>query len=224
MRGLPADPEFDVVVQSPQLSVQFGLRVKHRQAPFAMRPARVRHGCARSGPASHQIRGLLDRVAVSVVEGDRCPLPDRQAAVCTIDVDDLGGAPLTTPRSGRLEEFEWRPASRAEAPAHAGAVVHADAGQPAREVIAVPDGRPRSPCLEQRLLHRVLGLAIVPEDGERECVQRLASVATRASNASSGRDSLLVIRLADPITPLLTLPEAILLTRVCGCFRAGFWR
>src|ERR1022692_2892093 len=49
---------------------------------------------------------------------------------------------------------------------------------------------------------------------------RLASVATRASNASSCRDSLVVIRLADPITPLLTHPEAILLTRdarILGC-------
>src|SRR5471032_556822 len=111
------------------------------------------------GPASHQIGGLLDRVAVPVVEGDRCPLPDRQRAGGTVHVDDLRSAAVTTGRRGPLEEFEWRPASRAEAPADAGAVVHTDTGQPAREVIAVPDGGPRSPCLEERLLHRVLGLA-----------------------------------------------------------------
>lgn len=42
---------------------------------------------------------------------------------------------------------------------------------------------------------------------------RFVSADTTASNATSGRLSLDVIRSAEPITPLLTLPEAILLTR-----------
>src|SRR5450631_1044678 len=55
---------------------------------------------------------------------------------------------------------------------------------------------------------------------------RLASAATTASNSSSGTDSLVDTRLADPITPLLTLPEAVLLTcdaRILGRRRICRW-
>lgn len=68
---------------------------------------------------------------------------------------------------------------------------------------------PRPPRLDEGLLHGVLRLAIVAEDGQREPKSRRISGRTDSSKACSRAASLTETRTADEITLFLTQLEAL---------------
>ena len=98
--------------------------------------------------------------------------------------------------------------------APADAVVDADAREPRGRPLHPRHRLPRPPGLEQRLLNRILSLALVSEDRQRE---RVEPPGVRNRNGLEGRVRAAlrppISTLAAAITPFPTRLEAVLLTR-----------
>ena len=108
------------------------------------------------------------------VERDRGALFEREPPVRPVHVDVLGARARPTRRGDVLDEIERWPSTRPEQAATADAVVDAHARQPLRGAIHVSERVPGFPGLEHRLLDRVLSLAGIAENRQRQPVQASA--------------------------------------------------
>src|SRR5580704_5209363 len=135
----------------------------------------ARDVCAhRPRTAPEEQRALVDGIPVAVVERDRGALFEREPPVRPVHVDVLDARPRPTRRVDVLREIEWWPSTRSEQPASADAVVDAHARQPLRGAIHVRERVPGFPGLEHRFLDRVLSLAGIAENRQRQPVQASA--------------------------------------------------